>query len=158
MRKSICIILLLLISGLACETTDGLTPGVSLEDLVDAPVSLSIGGRSFFLETYLWRDFMPVSPPDGKPLIAVVRIVAADSLALSPGLECHRIYVILNDEMWEADATLSETQPEDFKLECVARDGPKWGPNVAVEVVVRLYQEDTYYYLRAPQQWIFRTD
>jgi hypothetical protein len=153
---SICLFL----TVFGCQATDGLTPSIALEDLLDAPVSVSIGGRDFILETFLWRDFMPISPPDGKPLIAIVWTVATDSLAVPSSLECDRIYVILDNELWESALAPPDGSGngEDYKLERVARDGPKWGPDIAVDVVVRLFYDNEYYFLRVPQQWIYRTD
>ena len=153
-------IIYVLCIGFCCEKTGGLSPGMSLEDLLNAPLLVTAGNREYRLETYLWRDFMPVSPPDGKPLIAIVRIVATDSMAVPETLESDRIYIIYGDEMWESELSASGDPGggEDFKLERIARDGPKWGPDVAVEVVVRIFINEHLYYLRASQQWIHRTD
>ena len=103
---------------------------------------------------------MPVSPPDGKPLIALVWIVATDSLAVPETMESDRIYIIFGSEIWESKLTAIEDpgSGEEFKLERIARDGPKWGPHVAVDVVVRIFFNERLYYLRAEQQWIYRTD
>lgn len=153
-------ILCVLCIGIGCEKLDGLSPGVSLEDLLNMPLLLNSENREYRLETFLWRDFMPVSPPDGKPLIAIAWIVATDSLAIPATMESDRIYIIYGDELWESELSASGDPGggEDFKLECISRDGPKWGPDVAVEVVVRIFINGQLYYLRAEQQWIHRTD
>ena len=44
-------------------------------------------------------------------------------------------------------------------LEKIARDGPKWGPGIQVDVVVRLLdKEELFYLLKAENQLIQRTD
>ncbi len=38
------------------------------------PEKIKINNKEYRLKTVLWRDFMPISPPDGKPLMAIVNI------------------------------------------------------------------------------------
>jgi hypothetical protein len=54
---------------------------VTTSDLTTAPTSVSIGGKSITLETSLWRDFQPIAPRDGKPLVALLHIKTEDGLA-----------------------------------------------------------------------------
>ena len=46
-------------------------PDIPVEQLLGYPDTIYIEGRQVYLSTYMWRDFMPISPPDGKPLIAI---------------------------------------------------------------------------------------
>ena len=161
MRTVFLLIFLILLICPGCQETDFITPGISVEDLLQVPETLSIDGREFILESYLWRDFMPISPPDGKPLIAIIWIVASDSLALPAQLDADRIYVVLGNDMWESEVTAPEgpdSGSEAYKLERIARDGPKWGPDVFVDVIVRVVADNEIHYLRASDQMIFRTD
>jgi hypothetical protein len=44
-------------------------------------------------------------------------------------------------------------------LEMVFRDGPKWGPGIFIDIVVKLkYMDFKSYYLKAFNQPIYRTD
>jgi hypothetical protein len=159
--KSFFLFLCLILLGAGCRETDVLSPGVSLEELLDAPLLISAGGRDFILETFLWRDFMPISPPDGRPLSAIIWIVATDSLAIPLTFTADRIYIISGKDVWESELASpdgSEGSGEDYKLERIARNGPKWGPNSVVDVVVRLFTGGEITYLRASEQWIYRTD
>ncbi len=130
-----------------------------LEALLAAPEQVEIAGRTYILETYLWRDFMPASPPDGKPLIASIHIVPQDSGVFPPSLDANRLWVIKGKEVWETSFSNEEIFQDAHQLGKVARNGPKWGPGIAVDVVVRL--KDTQhgvFLLRAAKQLIHRTD
>ena len=140
----------------ACE--DVLAPEpLPPSELRGAPTSITLGGKTLVLETYLYRDFMPVSPPNGKPLIAVLRVKTADGSAFPSGVRADGAWVVLGDEVWSA-AVGEERFPSASSYEVVARNGPKWGPGVTVDVVVRLREDGEEHRLRASNQPIHRTD
>jgi len=131
------------------------------DELTSAPEIITIDDREYFLETFMWRDFQPVSPPDGKPLIALIWVTATDSLAIPPEIDATRIWVVKGEEVWESKFS-DEKRPDPihkFKLEKIARNGPKWGPNVAVDVVVRVINKKNgeEFLLRAADQYIGMT-
>lgn len=138
------------------------SPTVSLtagNDLSTAAREVVVSGQQYTLSTTLWRDFQPISPPDGKPLTALVNIIETGSRAIPTDLKADSIWVMNGDEIW---GTLfsSETRPENSPhiLEKIARDGPKWGPDIAVDVVVRLVDSnEKTYLLRADDQMIGST-
>ena len=118
--------------------------GEGAAELRQAPTtSAKLAGFSYRLETYLWRDFMP--GPDagsnGKPLIAVARVTVVDDTAAFPaGVTVDRMWIVNGDQLWES--TPREEQARGSAkvetLEVVSRDGPRWGPGITVDVVVRL--------------------
>jgi hypothetical protein len=101
---------------------------------------------------------MPIAPPDGQPLIAVLKISTEDGSQVPAGIIADAIWVIHNAEVWSAaveQRPRAETAPD---YEVVARNGPKWGPNVAVDVVVQLVDSARRaFLLRAPSQPIGAT-
>ena len=110
----------------------------------------------------MWRDFQPVAPRDGRPLVAIFWISTVDSTALPSEMTADAAWVVDGQKVWDTwfiddEPPLSERQP--YQLYEVARDGPKWGPDIAVDAVVRLrHAEAQTYLLRAPSQYIIRTD
>ena len=62
-----------------------------------------INSHNYFLDAYLWRDFMPISPPDGKPLISINWLISADSTAIPQNIELKQQYVIYGDSVWITD-------------------------------------------------------
>lgn len=143
-----------------CKGSKPFMPTWPVNILLSAPEESEVQGRTYVLETYMWRDFMPISPPDGKPLIAIIRVCTKDSTQLPAELEIDRLWVIKGKDVWETRFSGQGTRPNPFTLERVAREGPKWGPNVKVDVVAGLVHEaeDMIYLLKASDQLIFRTD
>ena len=129
-------------------------------DLMSAPTSLALAGRVLTLETGLFRDFMPLAPPDGRPLIALFRVKTDDGSPVPATLRADAVWVIHDGLIWSGvpreERPLAETLPA---YEVVAREGPKWGPGVTVDTVVRLRDANgRSFLLRATNQLIRRTD
>jgi len=154
---SIVLLAALLYSACSYPPTE---PDPDLGALKSAPENVSFTGRQYHLESYLWRDFMPISPPDGKPLIALAKIISADSSEISLRLTVKHMWVVYDTLVWSAplsNESLPPTLP--YVLEVIARDGPKWGPGVKVEVVVEIADTTgVAQLLRASEQMIYRTD
>lgn len=120
---------------------------------------LKFGGHTYVLEAYLWRDFMPVSPPDGRPLIAINRLVEKDGLAIPEGVDIVMQYVINKDEVWESNYSES-VQGQANIIEKISREGPKWGPDIYVTVISKVVDSKSgeTYLLRLEDVYIGRTD
>jgi hypothetical protein len=130
--KSIFTFILISISLItSCEDPVSSPPEFSLQTLLSSPDTVEIGNQRIFLSTYLWRDFMPVSPPNGKPLIASVNIESVDSSDISDLLEPKAIYIINGNQVWNSyftDESFAYDPP--YRITRIARDGPKWGPEL----------------------------
>lgn len=130
----------------------------SAADLRQAPESVVIGGRTLRLTTEIWRDFMPISPPDGKPMVARMVISTLDGSPLPSGVSVDRAWLFLGEQTWETGNLQPESlEPGAPSLAVVARDGPKWGPGVTVDVVVRLRDHEAAHLLQARGQPIQAT-
>jgi len=100
-----------------------------------APDHIVLAGVPLAFTTHLWRDFMPFSPPDGRPLAAVFEVRSTDGSPLPSGLTITGAGVYYQGESWVT--TPEQVVTNDPSLaEAVSRGGPKWGPGVAVDVVV----------------------
>jgi len=78
-------------------------PYLVLELYGKATDTIMIDSHNYFLETYLWRDFQPISPPNGKPLISINWLVRADSNAIPDNIKMKLQYVVYGDSVWIAD-------------------------------------------------------
>ena len=121
---------------------------------------ISIEGTTLELHAHLWRDFMPISPPEGKNIISINWLVDVDSVAIPSSIVLSEQYVINGDSPWETSYTneIRKTQP--YLVERVSRDGPKWGPNIEVTVIAKVVDTSTnleHFLIRENQQ-ILRTD
>jgi hypothetical protein len=147
--------LALLLAG--CENTTAISPQPSL--LRDAPTQVRVDGYDLLLTADLWRDFMPVAPPDGQPMVAVLRIRTADGRPFPEGVTADKVSVVQGDQVWTAATRQEHSSQQANTLEVVARDGPRWDPGSRVDVIVYLHDAaGREYRLRAPDQLIQRTD
>jgi hypothetical protein len=117
-----------------------------------APERVEIGGREYTLSVNAWRDFQPVAPPDGQPLIVVVRAAAADGTPMPASISVDRVWVLNGKEQWSAKPDSRSSS------EAAIRGGPKWGPGIKVDVVARLKQGKKTFLVRAAGVDIKRTD
>ena len=146
---------LLLLAG--CDQPTTISTQASF--LRDAPTQVRVDGYNLVMDVYLGRDFMPVSPPDGKPLVAVLRIKTADGRPFPAGVNAEHVSVVYGDQVWTAPTRQEHPSQQQGTLEVVARDGPKWEPGATVDVVVYLRDASGRgYRLRAPDQVIQRSD
>ena len=134
---------------------------VSLTTLQSAPDLIAIDDRKYKLETILWRNFGLIFPPENSLLIAVVKVVPyysfPSNLAFPSNLDADHLWIVNGKEVWSTSFS-DETHPEvKFRLEKVARNGPKWDTGIQVDVIVRLvHDHQNTYLLRAPNQTILK--
>lgn len=150
-------VLVLVVAG--CAGSSPTAPSdVTRSQLISAPPRIVADGKTLTLTSSLWRDFMPISPPDGKPLVAVLTIATADGSPVPATVTADTSWVIHSSDVWSAaveQRPRAETAPA---YEVIARNGPKWGPDVTVDVVVRLVDSTgRSFLLRAPGQTIGAT-
>ena len=124
--------------------------------------TLIIGSNSFVLDAFLWRDFMPISPKDGKPMIAINWLISTGSVKIPDNISMVKQYVIYKNEIWEADYENEDPAPSlpEYKMERISRNGPKWGPNIYVDVISKIHNSKTNkdYYIERKNVYVARTD
>ena len=144
----------------ACQSTTAPAIQSASTELRSAPTSAILAGQGLHVDATIWRDFMPSSPPDGKPLIVIARIQADNGATVSGAVTADSLWVLLDGQAWAARAVEEQARAAiDTGFEVVARNGPKWGPGIPVDVVVRLRDgSGSVAYVRAINQLIRRTD
>lgn len=131
--------LLAAVLGLALAASAGcgdkpLAPTIPV-DPPAAPGRIVLAGIPLTLDTYLWRDFMPISPPDGRPMTARFRVHSADGSPLPAGLTIESASVYYRHARWLSFPERVVTNDSTL-ADAVSRGGPKWGPGVTVDVVI----------------------
>ena len=123
--------------------------------------TLIIGSNSFVLDAYLWRDFQPVSPPNGQPMISINWLIDINSVRVPDNIRLVKQYVIYQDFIWVSDYE-SEMRPDQpgYKIEEISRNGPEWGPKIYVDVISQVtdYNTNNVYYIKLKNVYIERTD
>lgn len=158
-------ILLLIASGLiigCSQNPVSAPPDISVSQLLSSPDTITLDGTQLYLTSYLNRDFMPMSPPDGQPLFAQCIITSTDTLDITKSISADAVWIVYQSQVWKSWLS-SPTNPPDTKWRnCVAKvalNGPKWGPHVNVDVIVRVIDSKRRtQLLRASDQWIGRTE
>jgi len=111
----------------------------SASTLATAPTDVVVDGKTLTLGASLWRDFQPISPPDGKPMIAALQVRTGDGSAVPTTVTADRVWLVHGTAVWSGvpreERPRQDTEPI---YELVARDGPKWEPGILVDVVVQL--------------------
>ena len=128
--------IIVVVSLLSCDREE--TSKVEILQLREKAVeTFTIGLNSFVLDAYLWRDFQPVSPPNGKPMISLNWLICTDFVKIPSNISMVKQYVIYGDEIWEANYENEAPRPSlpEHELERISRNGPKWGPHIYVDVI-----------------------
>ena len=126
-------------------------------ELRSSPETILIGSSYLILKTYVWRDFMPIAEEDGSKLFCTSKLTDVDQLSIPTSINLNKLYVIKGDEIWKAN--YSETNRNvNYILEGLAKDGPKWGPDIEVDVVCEFENSGTVYRILAKSQWINKTE
>ena len=153
-------------SGIVDQTKQKLS--VPVEDLKNAPSEIVLDNRSLHLSTYPWRDFMQGA--DGSPLMVVLKVTSADNKPLPSGVRMDRAWVLFGEQTWEVSDFREITPGQDYArdlwrkcpdapvCEATIRGGPKWGPGIYVDVVVRLTDsKGQHHLLQARRQSVSRS-
>jgi hypothetical protein len=131
----------------------------STSELKTAPDKVTINGRSYAIDTYLWRNFMPSTTPNTKGMMASVRLKAQDGKPVASTLTAEKLWLIKSngEAVWETTFSEQPRISNQF-VEMVARGGPNLEPGSVVDVVVRLRNgKNNTYLVRSPSQTIQRT-
>lgn len=157
------IFVLIVVVAIGCSDNGiSVPPDIPISQLLSSPDTITADGRQLYLATYMWRDFQPISPPDGKPLIAIVYVTATDTAQLPSSISTDAVWIVNNNQVWKSWFTNEPIAPSELKpyrIVKIAREGPKWGPHIYVDVIVRVIdRQGNHKLLRARNQWIGRTE
>jgi hypothetical protein len=127
------VILAMLLAG--CTGGHSLfAPAIPRDQLLAAPDTLSMGGYSIQVAPRLSRDFMPDSPPNGRPLAGNCRLQVQGVQPFPPvPMREAFIWVFNGDAVWVKKASITNAGPY---VDIMVSDGPLWGPDIAVDLVL----------------------
>jgi hypothetical protein len=136
-----------------CSSSRTLAPSISGQ----LPAQVTLGGVAMSVTTSLNRDFMPIAPPDGSPLGVLVQVHSLTGAALPAGLSIVSVTVRYQGLEWTSTPNKIDLS-DPTRLEAGSGGGPKWGPEVAVDVVAVLELAGHRESVDLTNQWIGRTD
>lgn len=118
---------------------------------------LSIDGHTYFLNAGVARDFMPGSYENGSPMMGGSDLTDKDTLDMDNGIFLKKQYVVKGNEIWIAD--FSEVSlVQSHVLRGTVRNGPKWGPDITVDIVCEFQKNGTTYQIIAKSQTILKVE
>jgi len=159
MNSKLLIGIIILLGCLTCSKVTSPPDDPTLEELLSAPEQILLEEYNLRLDTLLWRDFAPMSDPEGSSLFAVTWIVETDSLTLPEWVKASMLWVVYNGEVWNPEIlTTPHTSAPPFKVQQYASGGPRWPIGVLVDAIVEIDRGKNCYLLRAHNQPIKRTD
>ncbi len=125
---------------------------IPIDQLLAVPETISIQNQQLLLSTSVSRVI-----PDDHPIYGTCFVHAIDSTPLPPSLTMDVMWIVYNQEVWKTQLSEKHTQivPQHITISKTFRNGPKWGPDVHVDVIVRVrYNEGSTQLLRASNQRI----
>lgn len=125
--------------GVGCGVASGPTAPDSASELTTSPTSVVIDGKPLTLRASLWRDFFPISPPGGSPMIAVLQVQTGDGSPVPATVTADTMWLVRGTAVWSGTAREERPRQDTGPIyELVARDGPKWEPGTLADVVLQL--------------------
>lgn len=136
-------------------------PNIPISQLLASPNTIVVDGAYLHLTTSMWRSFQPISPPDGTPLTAICYVEGTDTTRVPSTISADAVWIINDGQVWKSWFTdeLPPTEEVPNRIVKYARNGPKWGPQINVDVIVRVTDGQGHsQLLRASDQYIARLD
>lgn len=126
------------------------------DELRTSPTAVTINGSMLTLDAYVWRDFMPPTDSNGDPMRSTVTLNLISGPEILNDIHLVRQYVINGDEVWAAD--LYDLSINSSSYSGTSSNGPKWGPDIEVDVVLEFTHESKTYKVLAEDIIIDKTE
>jgi hypothetical protein len=120
-------------------------PLLTIDQLIVSPDSLLVDGMHLTADIYLNRDFMPFSPPNGRPMTAWVGLNGSPPGSWPASVSGVYIWVIRDSSnVWATPMSfdsidLGRKGAHTYR----AGNGPLWDPGILVYVVLGLRSSPT---------------
>ena len=112
-------------------------PSLTVEQLLAAPDSLLVDGMKISTDVYLNRDFMPLSPPEGRPLVGIVYLNGTPPGTFPDSVSGVYLWAIRDSsEVWSATMRFQWLEWPNDRRNYYAGEGPLWDPGILVDVVI----------------------
>lgn len=126
-------------------------------ELKSLPESIIIESNTFTLSTYLWRDYMPISEDNGSKMYCVNKLTEINEQPILSTISLKKQYIVKDDEVWTAEYIQIKKTPSNI-WEGYVNGGPKWGPNIKVDVICEFEYSGVTYRILAKSQFISKTE
>lgn len=157
--KSFLSLALLTLGLFACEKENNIQPSLQANQIAAlqaSPEMINLNNYLLKIESDIWRDFMPPSDGSGSPLMAHVVLSERNQRTLNNSISLEKVYLINQDKLWSKSFDSADSSSP-YQVSGTARSGPKWGPNIKVDLVCEFKYQGETYRLIAKDQEIYAT-
>jgi hypothetical protein len=112
------------------------------------PTTLNINGSVLTLDAYVWRDFQPPTDSNGDPMRSTVTLNLISGPEILNSIHLVRQYVIQENDVWAAD--LYDLSINSSSYSGTSSNGPKWGPDILVDIVLEFTYDGKTYKILVP--------
>ena len=143
--KNVIVILFTLILLSSCIFPVYTNP--KIDKLIELAVdTLEVNNEKYTLDAFVWRDFMPGDIEDHS-MYSVTTLTRVDSLAIPSDIQMIEQYVIQNLSIWEAEYLDRIDSLSTFQIRRGSSGGPEWEIGSYVNVISKISDIDTCYYI-----------
>ncbi|MFN2429577.1 MAG: hypothetical protein ABR574_06155 [Cryomorphaceae bacterium] len=132
------LVIILSLALLSCdkESHDGnvLSNPTLANQLRQSADTVYVNDNALVLTSYTYRDFMPIAEENGSDMRSSVKLTDVDSAAITGVIELKRNFVLNSNDIWIASYK-NPNRNADYQVSATVTKGPKWGPDVSVDLV-----------------------
>ena len=164
MKKAQLILFTLIFVMCSCKRTE---PEVSMppddypyKPVSNVPQTQTIGIYNFRLEASLARNFMPIIPSGGAPLVAVINLVETEQKNIKGKFELQMFKIAASERTWQPTFLSDTISSNEYEIKRVSHDGPQLAPGRFVDVIGEFKSLETgkIYEILASRQEIRRSE
>ena len=153
------LISVVLIFAWRCSKNTPVDPyNLSINQLLSAPDTITVEDKQLYLTTWLYRDFASKNYWSYETLFVGCFISSTDRKHINDLISVETVWIVYKNQVWHSQLKEMVMPPQaiwpELAMESVDR-GPKWGPNVYVDVIINVIdKKGNTKLLRAPNQLI----
>ncbi len=137
-RLNLVFIFFLIAAGCSTSNNHRIELSRDVNDLKSAPDEILIESKSYTLEAYIWRDFMPSTDSTlNRGLMASVKIKTADGSEIPVSLNVLMLWILNKNNVWETKPVRTNLLSPDI-FEVFISGGPAWDKGIKTDVVVEI--------------------
>lgn len=133
-------IFLIFVLFAGCSSSDKTNNELSrdIDDLKSVPNEILIEGKTYSLEVYIWRDFMPSTDSTlSRGLMASIKIKTVDGSEIPVSLSVRKLWILNKKDVWETKPVRTNLLSPDV-FEVFASGGPEWDKGTKTDAVVEI--------------------
>jgi hypothetical protein len=131
-------LLLILLAGCTSSYKSNNELSRDIDELKSAPPEIALENQTYYLDAYIWRDFMPSTDSTlSRGLMAVINVRTADGAEIPASLTLGKVWILYKNDVWETKPVKTNFRAADI-LEVYASRGPEWDKGAKTDIVIEI--------------------